>query len=145
MTVATERPATLVVRSTDLFAGLADGEARRLERAHGNRDLIDLIDVLGLAGPMRTVTPWELEDAEGRHLIHAGGYAAVPFGENYPPLRDAIARHLMEARDTGFPQQSISAWRGAVAANLVALLAAVAGGEVVVEDAAGNVTRRALQ
>ena len=126
MTVTTERPPTLVVRSEELFAGLPSGEVRRLERAHGNRDLIDLIDVLGLAGPMRTLTPWELEDADGNHLIHAGGYAAVPFGENYPPLRDAMLRHLKEGRDTGFPQQSLSAWRGAVAANLVALLAAVA-------------------
>lgn len=126
MTVATEPKPALVVRSEELFAGLAPDRTKRLERAHGNRDLMDLIDVLGLAGPLRTLTPWELEDVDGRHLIHAGGYAAVPFGEAYPPLRDTMVRHLHETRDLGLPQQSLSAWRGAVEANLVALLAAVA-------------------
>lgn len=126
MTVATEPKPALVVRSEDLAGGLPAGEAKRLERAYGNRDLMDLLDVLGIAGPFRTRSPWELEDEEGRHLIHAGGYAAVPFGEAYPPLRDTVVRHLTEGRHMGLPQQSLSDWRAGVEANLVALLRAVA-------------------
>jgi acetylornithine/succinyldiaminopimelate/putrescine aminotransferase len=116
----------LPVRSEDLMGGLPAGEAKRLERAHGNRDLMDLLDILGIAGPFRTTSPWELEDADGRRLIHAGGYAAVPFGEAYPPLRDTVVRHLTEGRHLGLPQQSLSDWRAAVESNLIALLAAVA-------------------
>ncbi len=123
---AADRPFTLPVRSDALVAGLPEGETRRLERAHGNRDLMELLDVLGLAGPFKTTSPWELEDVDGAHLIHAGGYAAVPFGERYAPLNDAVVQHLREGRSLGLPQQSLSDWRAAVETNLVALLAAVA-------------------
>lgn len=126
MTIAPDTRPTLPIRSADLMAGLPDGSAKRLELAHGNRDLMDLLDVLGIAGPFRTLSPWELEDETGRHLVHAGGYAAVPFGEAYPPLRDLVVQHLTEGRHMGLPQQSLSDWRAAVEANLVALLAAVA-------------------
>ena len=44
MTVAAEPKPVLAVRSSELFAGLPDAEVKRLERAHGNRDLMDLID-----------------------------------------------------------------------------------------------------
>ena len=116
----------LPVRTDDLFRGLDRDVTWKLERAHGNRDLMELLDALGLAGPFRTTSPWELEDVDGRHLIHAGGYAAVPFGENYPPLVATVQRFLAEGRDLGLPQQSLSAWRAAVEANLIAVLRTVA-------------------
>lgn len=117
-----QRPEPLPVRSADLFHGLAYDRVLGLERAHGNRDLMDLLEILGVAGPFRPTSPWELEDQEGKHLIHAGGYAAVPFGEFYPPLRDTVTRYLNEASHLGLPQQSLSAWRAALEANLIALL-----------------------
>jgi acetylornithine/succinyldiaminopimelate/putrescine aminotransferase len=116
----------LPVRTDDVFRGLDRDTTWKHEKAHGNRDLMELIDALGIAGPFRTLSPWELEDVDGRHLIHAGGYAAVPFGESYPPLIETVQRFLRESRDLGLPQQSLSAWRAAVEANLVAVLRAVA-------------------
>jgi 4-aminobutyrate aminotransferase-like enzyme len=62
---------------------------------------MELIDALGIAGPFRTTSPWELEDVDGRHLIHAGGYAAVPFGESYPPLMATVQRFLPRAATWG--------------------------------------------
>lgn len=114
----------LPVHTADLLvdAGVVDPLA--LEKAHGNTDLIELLDSLGIAGPLRVKSPWELEDVSGKHLIHAGGYAAVPFGEQYPPLVSFIEEFLRSTRQLSMPQQSVSEWRAALAANLVALLAA---------------------
>jgi putrescine aminotransferase len=50
----------------------------------------------------------------------------VPFGEGYPPLVETVQRFLAEHRDLGLPQQSFSAWRGAVEANLISILRSVA-------------------
>jgi acetylornithine/succinyldiaminopimelate/putrescine aminotransferase len=119
-------PLRLPVHSDDLFAGVDRATTVAREHAHGNRDLMGLVDILGIGGPFRTVSPWEFEDEERRHLIHAGGYAAVPFGEGYPPLVRTVERFLAETRDIGLPQSSLSAWRAAVAENLVAILASVA-------------------
>jgi len=119
-------PLRLPVRSDDVFGGVDRAATVAREHAHGNRDLMALVDVLGFGGPFRTVSPWEFEDEEGRHLIHAGGYAAVPFGEGYPPLVRTVERYLAETRDIGLPQASLSAWRAAVEENLVAILASVA-------------------
>ena len=105
-----------VLKAPDSVAALA------LEKVHGNGDLIALADVLGIVGPFRVETPWELRDVEGRHLIHAGGYAAVPFGEAYPPLLATIRAFLDRNTQLGFPQQSASEWRAALATNLVSLL-----------------------
>lgn len=116
----------LPVSSTDLLANPATLAATATEIAHGNGDLIKLLDTLGIAGPFSVLNPWELEDAAGRHLIHAGGYAAVPFGERYPPLLDFVRAYLDDSRQMGFAQQSASEWRAALAENLVALLASVA-------------------
>jgi acetylornithine/succinyldiaminopimelate/putrescine aminotransferase len=116
----------LPVRSDDVFDGVERATTVAREHAHGNRDLMALVDVLGFGGPFRTISPWEFEDEEGRHLIHAGGYAAVPFGEGYPPLVHTVERYLAETRDIGLPQSSLSAWRAAVEENLVAILASVA-------------------
>jgi ornithine--oxo-acid transaminase/putrescine aminotransferase len=40
------------------------------------------------------LSPWELRAPDGRHLINAGGYAALPFGERYPPLVAFMKRYL---------------------------------------------------
>jgi len=119
-------PRHLPVRSDDVFDGVERATTVAREHAHGNRDLMALVDALGFGGPFRIVSPWEFEDEEGRHLIHAGGYAAVPFGEGYPPLVRTVERYLAETRDIGLPQASLSAWRAAVEENLVAILASVA-------------------
>ncbi len=116
----------LPVHSDDLFAGVDRATTVAREHAHGNRDLMGLVDVLGIGGPFRALSPWELEDEEGRHLIHAGSYAAVPFGEGYAPLVQTVERYLAETHDIGLPQSSLSAWRAAVEETLVAILAAVA-------------------
>jgi putrescine aminotransferase len=113
---------SLPVRTDELFA-LSAEETRRLELSHGNSDLIRVLGALGIAGPFEVLSPWELRAPDGRHLINAGGYAALPFGEGYPPLLAFIECYLREGRAMGLPQQSASAWRGALAANLVALLA----------------------
>ena len=94
-----------------------------LEARHGNGDLIRALTILGIAGPFKVTSPWELEDETGRHLINAGGYAALPFGEMYPPLVDFVRRYLSENSAMSLPQQSASAWRAALETNLVSLLA----------------------
>jgi acetylornithine/succinyldiaminopimelate/putrescine aminotransferase len=95
----------------------------KLEFAHGNGDLIKVLDILGIGGPFKTISPWELEDETGRHLINAGGYAALPFGEMYPPLVGFIQQYLQTNQSSSLPQQSASQWRAALETNLVALLA----------------------
>lgn len=118
----------LPVRTTDVLDGMSGRDTLTLEKRHGNGDLIDLLDVLGIGGPFRIESPWELRDADDRHLIHGGGYAAVPFGERYGPLVAFLGDFLERNRELGLPQQSAAAWRAALEANLVALLASVAPG-----------------
>jgi acetylornithine/succinyldiaminopimelate/putrescine aminotransferase len=108
---------------TSAIADLTPRETFDLEVAHGNGDLMRLLDVLGVAGTLRPVSPWEVEDDAGRRLIHAGSYAATPFGENYPPITDFAKRFFDEPLTVGLPQQSASPWRAALEANLVRLLA----------------------
>lgn len=103
---------------------LAPEEVFRLDAERGNRDLLELIKLFGLEGPLRPVNPWELEDARGRHLIHAGSYAALPFGEAYPAMVEFAQRFLATSPSTvSFPQQSASSWRAALQDTLVGLLA----------------------
>src|SRR5690625_4672369 len=116
----------LPVHSSTVLQGASQARTVELETAHGNTDLIRVLDILGIGGPFQTVSPWELEDERGRHLIHAGGYAALPFGENYPPLVSFIQEYLEHNRTMGFAQQSASDWRAALATNLVALLTSFA-------------------
>ncbi len=116
----------LPLRTADVLAGLSPQRAVELEIANGNGDLVKLLDILGIGGPFRVKSPWELEDEEGRHLINAGGYAALPFGEMYPPLVNFLTSYLEQNRSMSLPQQSASAWRAALEANLIALLAAEA-------------------
>jgi acetylornithine/succinyldiaminopimelate/putrescine aminotransferase len=110
----------------EVLEGLAPTRTRTLERRHGNGDLVRALELLGVAGPFRRVSPWELEDEKGRHLVHAGGYAALPFGEAPPALLDVARRYLASPDQVSFPQQTVSDWRAALETNLVALLASVA-------------------
>ncbi len=120
----------LPISSDEVLEGLSPARTRALERAHGNGDLVRALDALGIAGPFRRVSPWELEDEKGRHLIHAGGYASLPFGEAPPALVDFALRYLQTVDRVSFPQQSVTDWRAALATNLVALLASVAPSHV---------------
>ena len=113
---------SLPIRTDELFGPLPAGAVRGLEVTHGNGDLIRVLEALGIAGPFEVLSPWELRAPDGHHLINAGGYAALPFGELYPPLVTFMQRYLRETRAMSLPQQSASAWRGALETNLVALL-----------------------
>ncbi len=112
----------LPVSSREVLSGLPDGKVQQLEIQHGNGDLIRILTALGIGGPFRSTSPWELQDEQGRHLIHAGGYAALPFGEAYPKLVAFVREYLENGATLGFAQQSASAWRAALEANLVALV-----------------------
>ncbi len=112
----------LPVRTADILSGTYTAGLRD-ELAFGNGDLFRVFDAIGIAGPFKTLTPWELEDAHGLHKINAGGYSAIPFGDQYPPLIEFLQDFLARDRTIGLPSQSISHWRSALEANLVALLA----------------------
>jgi len=114
------------ITTDEVFAGLSAQAVLELERAYGNTDLIRAVEYARMAGPFTVASPWELEDAEGRRRINASGYAATPFGDRYPPLVDFLRRYRDESRAMGLPQQSISAWRAALEANLVRLVAQLA-------------------
>lgn len=116
----------LPIRSEELFGGMSPRRTLDLERAHGNSELIRVMEALGIAGPLKRLSPWELEDPSGRHLVHAGGYAALPFGEAHPELVDFTLRYLRSIDRNSFHQQTASDARAALATNLVALLASVA-------------------
>ena len=113
----------LPVSTADVLGDLSPQKVVSLETTHGNGDLIKVLDILGIGGPFHVTSPWELRDERGRHLINAGGYAALPFGEMYPPLVDFMHLYLERNRSMSLPQQSASAWRAALETNLVALLA----------------------
>lgn len=102
---------------------LSPARVRRLDMTHGNHDLLEGLDLLGLGGPFHVVSPWELEDEHGVRRINASGYAALPFGDQHPDLVAFIKDFLDHNRTTGLPQQSVSAWRAALQTNLVRLLA----------------------
>jgi acetylornithine/succinyldiaminopimelate/putrescine aminotransferase len=120
------RLSRLPIASEEVFAGLAPQRVHALERAHGNGELVRVLEALDIAGPFRRLSPWELEDQAGRHLIHAGGYASLPFGEGAPAMVDAAVRYLTTLDRPAFAQQAVSDWRAALETNLVALLASVA-------------------
>lgn len=112
------------IRTDDLLEGrLSSERANTLEQQFGNGKLMRLLQVLGAAGPFKALTPWELEDPEGRHLINASGYAALPFGDNPPELNAFLRRVLEDPHRMMFAQQAASEWRAALEANLVNLLA----------------------
>ncbi len=113
---------TLPIHSSDLLT-FSPERTINLELQHGNSDLIKVLNILGIGGPFKVISPWELADETGRHLINAGGYAALPFGEMYPPLVQFIQHYLQTNQSSSLPQQSASAWRAALETNLIALLA----------------------
>lgn len=117
-------PERLPVSSREVLEGLPARTVLDLEIRHGNGDLIRTLEALGIAGPFKVISPWQLEDERGRGLVHAGGYSALPFGEGYPPILDFARDYLERSRSMGFAQQSAAEWRAALEANLVALLAA---------------------
>jgi acetylornithine/succinyldiaminopimelate/putrescine aminotransferase len=98
-------------------------DAQRDEFLYGNEDLIRALEALGISGPFNMLTPWEMQDPDGHRTINAGGYAAIPFGDRYPPLQQFMQEFLEKDRALGLPQQSTSVWRAALETNLVALLA----------------------
>jgi acetylornithine/succinyldiaminopimelate/putrescine aminotransferase len=112
----------LPIRTADVLDG-GYTHGLRDEIAFGNGDLFRVFDAIGIAGPFKTISPWELEDARGLRKINAGGYSAIPFGDQYPPLIEFIKDFLSRDRTIGIPSQSISHWRSALEANLIGLLA----------------------
>jgi len=116
------KPLRLPVSSADVLADMSASKVLQLEQAYGNGDLIRVLAALGIAGPLRVLDPWQLEDPKGIHLIHAGGYAALPFGEGYAPLVDFVKAYLEHPTSLAFPQQSAASWRAALETNLIALL-----------------------
>ncbi|MFC6590907.1 aspartate aminotransferase family protein [Deinococcus lacus] len=112
------------IRARDVLeGGLSPARTRELDRAYGNEDLLYGLELLGVAGPFRSVNPWELQDEQGVTRINASGYAATPFGEMDPELTAFIRDFMEQNRAMGLPQQSSSPWRAALQANLVRLLA----------------------
>lgn len=112
------------IRAEDVLSErFTPAEARRLDMKYGNEELLYGLDVLGLAGPFYSVTPWELEDERGVRRINASGYAATPFGEMPPVLTEFISEFMHKNRAMNLPQQSSSPWRAALQTNLVRLLA----------------------
>lgn len=112
------------IRANDVLSErISSAEVRRLELQYGNEDLHYGLDLLGVAGPFYRVTPWELEDDQGVRRINASGYAAAPFGDMPPAITEFVRDFMHENRAMTLPQQSFSAWRAALQANLVRLLA----------------------
>src|SRR5690606_29368253 len=107
----------LPVTSRQLLNDPASLSTVAVESRYANGDLITLLDTLGIAGPFTVESPWELRDDQGRHLLHAGGYAAVPFGERYQPLVEFVGAYLENGRQLAFAQQSASEWRAALSHN----------------------------
>ena len=113
----------LPVSSRDVFEDVyTNKDALRDEILYGNRDLIRTLEALGVAGPYKMTTPWEMTDERGHSTINAGGYAAIPFGDKYPPIVQFLQEFLERDRSMGLPQQSAATWRAALETNLVSLL-----------------------
>lgn len=113
----------LPVSSRDVFEDVySNKDALRDEILYGNRDLIRTLEALGMAGPYKMTTPWEMTDERGHSTINAGGYAAIPFGDRYPPMLEFLRNFLEHDRSLGLAQQSAATWRAALETNLVSLL-----------------------
>jgi acetylornithine/succinyldiaminopimelate/putrescine aminotransferase len=118
------RRVSLPVRASDVLQDkISPLDVLQKELEFGNSDLIRVLEICGVAGPFKSVTPWELTDEKGIRRINAGGYSALPFGDKYLPLIEFAALHLVESSYQGLPQQSASPWRAALEENLIALLA----------------------
>lgn len=112
------------IRADDVLQGrLSDAQTVFLEKQYGHGKLIRLLEVVGVGGPFKVTSPWELEDARGQPVINASGYAALPFGDNPPELNTFLREVLDKTDQVMFGQQSITTWRAALETNLVRLLA----------------------
>ncbi|MFC4452641.1 aspartate aminotransferase family protein [Deinococcus sonorensis] len=111
------------IRADDVLNGkLSARRSIELEQNYGNGKLMQLLDVLGVIGPMQVQSPWELQDPSGHGVINASGYAALPFGDN-PPELNLFLRQVLEHTDQVMLSQQIATpWRSALEANLVRLL-----------------------
>ncbi len=116
----------LPLHTNDVIRGIPASKILELEKRFGNGDLSRAIEYARLAGPFKVTSPWELEDPDGLSRINASGYAAIPFGERYPPLLDFIRQYLDQSPVMGLPQQSLGEWRAVLEHNLVKLLTSVA-------------------
>ncbi|UWX64906.1 class-III pyridoxal-phosphate-dependent aminotransferase [Deinococcus rubellus] len=120
----TSPPASGFIRADDVLQGrLSDAQTVFLEKQYGHGKLIRLLEVVGVGGPFKVMSPWELEDARGQQIINASGYAALPFGDNPPELNTFLREVLEKTDQVMFGQQSITTWRAALETNLVRLLA----------------------
>ncbi|MDO4264025.1 MAG: aminotransferase class III-fold pyridoxal phosphate-dependent enzyme, partial [Deinococcus sp.] len=113
-----------LIRAEDVLSeSFSAQRARELDLKYGNEELLYGLDLLGVAGPFTRLSPWELQDVTGERLIMAASYAATPFGEMHPDLTGFMTEFMQKNRAMTLPQQSVSPWRAALGANLVALLA----------------------
>ncbi|GHF97462.1 aspartate aminotransferase family protein [Deinococcus piscis] len=113
-----------LIRAEDVLSErFTAGQARAMDLKYGNEELLYGLDLLGVAGPFSRLSPWELQDVNGERLIMAASYAATPFGEMHPDLTGFMTEFMQKNRAMTLPQQSVSPWRAALGANLVALLA----------------------
>ena len=111
-----------LIKTKEVLTELSPEKMFDLEVKHGNSERILLQEAIGIAGPLKSLSPWLLQDKEGHELIHAAGYAALPLGEKYPPLVEFVRNFLENDTQLGLPQQSLSAWRAALETNLIHLL-----------------------
>ena len=114
------------ISTKEVLKELSPEKMLDLELKHGNSERILLQEALGIAGPLKILNPWLLQDKKEHELIHAAGYAALPLGEKYPPLIKFVKHFLETDVELGFPQQSVSAWRAALETNLINLLSSYA-------------------
>lgn len=118
-----KRRGTKLISAEDVLGGNLGPElAVDLDTRYGNADLIRAMRLLGMAGPFRPVSPWELEDQDGHRRIDASGYSALPFGAGSPQLTEFLGQYLQHNQDVPLPLQSASRWRAALAHNLIRLL-----------------------
>jgi putrescine aminotransferase len=113
-----------IIRTTDVL----NSDSKHFineEFVHGNYGLLGLSKLAGIGGPFSLVSPWELEDEDGTQLIFAGGYGAMPFGNNHPDLVEFVKEYLEKSNDVSFTQHTVSKWRAALSKNLVDALAKV--------------------
>lgn len=111
------------IRADEVLSEKMNARALELETQYGNGSLFSLLSAVGVAGPFEVLSPWEHQDSSGHRSINAAGYSALPFGDNYPPLLEFMREFLAKNRQVSLPQQSVTAWRGALEANLIRLLA----------------------
>ena len=87
------------IRADDVFENLGNDETIALELTYGNSEKIALQRILDKAGPFTVKTPWTLEDNNGQTLIHAGGFSAMPLGEQHPKLINFVKEYFEKNKE----------------------------------------------